>query len=96
MSANIWSGENSRRHSRIQVALKVELTLEDSGVIFAKTRDISEGGIFLILDQDQMPAMGDVVRAQIKNLPGQAETPVVSMKVVRVTPEGIGLCILEE
>ena len=93
MAVNPKVGSDLRQHPRVPMALKVEITLEDSGVLFAKTRDISEGGVFLMLEQDQMPQLGDIVKAQIKDLPGQSETPVVPMRVVRIAADGIGLMV---
>lgn len=84
-----------RKHPRTQVPMRVSLKFSEEGQLFAVTRDISEGGIFLLLEQETMPQVGDVVRVQVQGM-GDGEAPWVRMKVVREEASGLGLMIIDE
>lgn len=87
---------DQRSFPRIQVPLKVSLKFSEDGQLFAVTRDISNTGIFLLLDQECMPKVGDIVRVQVQNMGGGEVAPWVRMKVVREEPTGLGLMILDD
>ena len=87
--------EELRSSPRVSIPLRVSLTMTDNGQIFAVTRDISDGGIFLTLDADVMPEIGDEVNVQVQGLPGGQEPPWVKMLVVRSESSGVGLKIIE-
>jgi len=55
------------------------------------TRDVSDGGVFLLFDpQDQeVPPVGTILKGQIQGMVHDA--PVVTLEVVRIAAEGIGL-----
>lgn len=55
------------------------------------TRDISDGGLFLIMDPSEVeiPPVGTVLEGQVQGM--MADAPVVRMEVVRMVSEGIGL-----
>jgi len=88
--------EENRKQPRIKVPLKVSLAYSGDGELYAVTRDISEGGIFLLLDSEDLPQVGDVVKVQVQNMGSDEEAPWVPMKVVRRESEGLGLMILED
>lgn len=88
--------EEQRKEPRIKIPLNVSLKYSDEGQLFAVTRDISDRGIFLLLDQENVPKIGDVVRVQVQNMGGGEEAPWVRMKVVRKESVGLGLMILDE
>lgn len=87
--------QEQRMHPRIAVPLKVSLTFSEDGQLFAVTRDISDGGIFLVIDQDSMPEVGDIVKVQVQGMGGGETAPWVKMKVVREESDGIGLMIVD-
>lgn len=74
--------------------MKVSLTMTDRGEVYAMTRDISESGVFVIIDRDSMPQVGEIVNVQVQGLPG-ADAPWVEMEVVRAENDGIGLMIAD-
>tara|TARA_R110000850_G_scaffold145385_3_gene267393 strand:- start:3104 stop:3316 length:213 start_codon:yes stop_codon:yes gene_type:complete len=59
------------------------------GEMLVKTRDLSDGGVFVLLDPEQAPPIGSFVTGQIQGLVEDA--PIVEMEVVRAEPDGIGL-----
>lgn len=83
-----------RTSPRVRISLRVNLTMTDSGQIYAVTRDISDGGIFIKLDAESMPGIGEQVNVQVQGLPGGQEPPWVKMVVVRSEPAGVGLKII--
>ncbi len=87
--------ENKRKHPRVAVPLKVSLVFSEEGQLFAVTRDISDGGIFLLLDQESMPEIGDFVKVQVQGMGGGESAPWVRMEVVRAEPDGVGLMIID-
>jgi len=47
-----------RKTSRTAVRLKVCLTMSREGEMLAVTRDISDGGLFVLLDAEKIPGVG--------------------------------------
>lgn len=84
----------ARQHPRTPIRLKVCLQMSEFGEIFAVTRDISDGGLFVLVDAERVPDIGDEVSVQVQGLPNGMEAPWVRMEVVRADREGIGLMIL--
>lgn len=81
--------DNKRQHVRTPMTCSIKICHETLGEMLVKTRDISDGGVFVIIDPDHMPPIGDKVTGQIQGLMDDA--PVVEMEVVRVESDGIGL-----
>ncbi len=88
-------GENSRRFIRTRLRAAVTLRHPELGDVAAYTRDISDGGAYVLSGAGQpLPKLGDVVEVQVQGLPG-GEAPVVRMRVVRIDPNGIGLQFID-
>lgn len=85
----------ARSHSRIPMRLKVSLIMSEDGEMLAVTRDISDGGLFVLLDSEKMPEIGKSVNVQVQGLPNSMEAPWVAMEIVRIETDGIGLMILK-
>lgn len=81
-------GSERRRYHRTPVSLKVRLKTED-GTQLVNTRDISDGGIYLLMDEEELPPVGTKVKVQAQGM--AVEAPVVEMEVVRTCSDGIGL-----
>lgn len=83
--------DNDRRvHSRTAMSAKVKVVHEQFGEFVFSTRDISDGGVFIVLnDEPFTPELGDNVTVQVQGLPIPA--PVLDMVVVRKTIDGFGL-----
>lgn len=85
---------NSRKN--VRTPLKVRLRIEHPlhGELMVTTRDISECGVYVLVDQAQnMLAMGEQVQGQVQGLP--MEAPVLTLEVVRVEPLGVGLRFIQ-
>jgi len=82
--------DNKREH--VRTPLKVQLRIDHPvhGRMLVTTRDISESGVFVVIDDAQrLLQIGEVVSGQVQGLPIPA--PVVQMQVVRFEPSGVGL-----
>ncbi|MFT6153938.1 MAG: c-di-GMP-binding flagellar brake protein YcgR [Bermanella sp.] len=88
MSKNI-NGDNRRKDLRTKIKTKVKFTHESCGSVLLNSGDISDGGVFLYSDAIKAPALGESVTVQITGLP--IEAPIVTMKVIRLTSDGMGL-----
>jgi len=87
---------NKRDNSRMPVTLTVEITHESIGTVELKTRDMSNGGIFVIIDSDPGLEVGLEVMVKVKGKLGDGEEPpTLKMKVVRAEPQGFGLKFIE-
>jgi hypothetical protein len=73
----------------------VKLKHPKAGEQHAHTRDISEGGAFVLNEGITMPAIGEVIEVQVQGMPGEA-APIVRMEVVRIDSDGIGLKFLKD
>jgi hypothetical protein len=83
-------GNDRRIHNRTAMSAKVRVTHEDLGEFVFSTRDISDGGVFVVVDTEPFaPSIGDKVQVQVQGLPVPA--PVLDMVVVRKTNDGFGL-----
>lgn len=72
-----------------KVRIRIEHPLHGEMLLF--TKDMSEGGIFVLLDAESSPPLkvGERVLGQVQGMP--IEAPIVPMDVVRIAPTGFGL-----
>jgi hypothetical protein len=87
--------DNKRDHKR--TPLKVQLRIDHPlhGQMLVTTRDISESGVFVVIDDAQkLLQIGEVVSGQVQGLPIPA--PVVQMQVVSFEPSGVALIFQRE
>jgi len=86
----------NRKSPRRDVILDVELSYPSGDKQVVSTRDISEGGIFLILDQLDRPVLGELVGVKLKGDSAEKETlPGTEAIVVHQEPQGIGLAFIQ-
>lgn len=78
-----------RAYIRTALNAQVSVTHPSLGRRIYNTRDISDGGIFVVAEGDELPGIGDRVEVQVQGLPVPA--PVLEMEVVRMTIDGFGL-----
>jgi hypothetical protein len=72
------------------MSAKVKVVHEELGEFLFSTRDISDGGVFIVVDAEPFaPNPGDKVTVQVQGLPVPA--PMLEMVVVRKTSDGYGL-----
>ncbi len=80
---------NNRQHLRHTIGVTVKITHESINEILVETKNISDGGLFVIVSPDKMPAIGTVVQGQVQGIVEKAT--IVEMKIVRVANHGVGL-----
>lgn len=80
---------NQRRHQRTLLKCRVKVTHADIGEIEVNSRDISDGGIFLITKDRELPPIGTILEGQVQGM--MADAPIIEMEIVRVESDGIGL-----
>nr|WP_083870965.1 PilZ domain-containing protein [Marinobacter santoriniensis] len=79
-----------REYIRTAMSAKVKVVHESLGEFVFSTRDISDGGVFIVVEGEPFePKIGDQVTVQVQGLPVPA--PVLNMVVVRKTNDGFGL-----
>lgn len=82
--------DRNRKFPRTRLRAAVTLKHPEVGEQLTHTRDISDGGAFVLTEGITMPDLGEVVEVQVQGLPGEA-APVVRMRVVRIDRDGMGL-----
>lgn len=88
--------KENRKHLRIGLVVDIELSFEGQTPISVRTRNISDGGLYLVIDDIQLPPVGSEVMVKLKNQLGDGEEPPLNRaRVVRHEPDGIGLEFLE-
>jgi len=87
--------ENKRRHPRIDIKVSVELTFLEERYQVVKTRDISEGGMFIELNSNGKYPIGEMVQLHFLDPLKQDEDTFKDAVIVRITPEGIGVSYVE-
>lgn len=86
----------NRKHLRIGLVVEIELTLPDKEAFDVRTRNISDGGLYIILDDIELPPIGTEVKVRLKNQLGDGEEPPINRAlVVRHESDGMGLQFLE-
>lgn len=84
-----------RRFERYPIEVEVEVVipkmlLDQKRVM--RTRDMSNGGLFIATDGDPLPPMGSELRVRvIQQGQGGEAMPVVRARVVRVSDEGMAV-----
>jgi len=84
---------DQRQHIRTKLTSNVKLTHPDTGTMVVKTRDISDGGIYLLSSITNLPPIGSQVKVQLMDTPFEA--PILDMIIVRYEHDGIGLAFIE-
>jgi hypothetical protein len=81
---------NNRKNSRTPLKVRLRIDHPEHGEMLVMTRDISECGVYVLMDQAQnLLVLGEQVQGQVQGLP--MEAPILSLEVVRIEPLGVGL-----
>lgn len=88
------SSKDKRRHVRTSFACRIKIAHDSIGELLVKTRDISDGGVFVVLEPEQIPPIGTRLTGQVQGLMDDA--PILQLEVVRVEPAGVGLRFVQE
>ncbi len=85
---------DKRRHPRIPMKCRVKIQHPGLGEVVFDSSDISDSGIFLLTGKVEGLEVGNIVKGQVQGM--VADAPVLDMKVVRITSEGVGLRFCDE
>lgn len=95
VSAGNMKDTDRRIHSRTMMSARVKITHQSLGEFVFSTKDISDGGVFIVVDAESFePVIGDEVQVQVQGLPVPA--PILNMVIVRKTIDGFGLQFADE
>lgn len=90
------STTEQRKHPRVGFVVDVELTVPDHDPVVVRTKNISDGGLYIVIDDTEMPPVGTEVTVRLKNRFGDGEEPPLNRAlVVRQGLDGIGLAFVE-
>ena len=84
---------NKRQHIRHPLSVSVKISHPQIGEKIVKTKNISDGGLFLLVEPTEMPPPGEIIEGQIQGM--LEDPPVVKMKIVRIEKEGLGLQFID-
>ncbi len=85
--------ENRRVHVRTPMQVPLCIEHPQLGRLQVTTRDISDGGVFVLIDEPQgLMQPGELVCGQVQGLPGEA--PLVRMRVLRCESGGVALAFV--
>jgi hypothetical protein len=87
--------ENQRQFPRKEVQIEVELSFLDDGLRTAITLDISEGGLYIQLDNPDYYPMGEMINLRFNNPLSNNQETVKDGIIVRRSDNGIGIAFIE-
>lgn len=86
---------NQRKYERTEVKIDVELSIGDNASTVAQTHDVSEGGMFLNLEDTSQFPLGDMIIVHFNDpLNGNADT-TKDAAIVRVADHGIAVAYID-
>jgi len=89
---------NMRQSERKEIDLEVELSSHEVEAQIAHTRDISDGGMYLFMNENDhiVPAIGEVVELRLVGASADRETlPESAAVVVHKANTGVGLAYVK-
>lgn len=86
---NISTDQDQRHDHRTPMKVQVKVKHPSIGEVMVQTRDISDGGIFLLTENIEVPPIGTIVEGQVQGM--DVEGPILKLEIVRMEPAGIGL-----
>lgn len=87
--------QNNRKYPRTEIEVDVTLSFGEHITRHAKTRNVSEGGMFMNLDETEQFPLGDMVIANFKDpLNNDVETTKDAV-IVRVADHGIAIAYID-
>ncbi|WP_339670856.1 PilZ domain-containing protein [Dasania marina] len=83
--------DEQRKYVRAECSATVELNHPSLAYRELKARDLSDGGMFVILGANIAPPIGTVLKVKIKRYTGVINDEPVAMQVVHHNDGGVGL-----
>ena len=87
--------ENHRKYERTAIEVDVELHFGENISTIAKTHDVSEGGMFLKLDDTSQFPLGDMVVVHFKDPLNNNQDTTKDAAIVRVADHGIAVAYVD-
>ena len=88
---------DKRREPRLGVRLEVELKVDGEESASLKTRDLSNGGVYLESSEGPLPAVGSIVYLRVKQgFQDGEDAPLVKAEIVRLDNDGFALKFLTD
>ncbi len=87
--------EHLRAHPRKPIQIQVQLRFLDDAPIHLITRDISDGGLFLLTDEPEHFTLGELVNLQYKNPLQENSATEKDAAIVRISSKGIAVSFIE-
>jgi len=84
-----------RRHIRVPSQALVEMQHPVLGRIEVKARDLSDGGIFVLMGNIPAPPLGTELMVRIKRYTGPINQEPIRMRVVHQQTGGVGLMFMK-
>ncbi|MCV6614100.1 MAG: PilZ domain-containing protein [Cellvibrionaceae bacterium] len=88
MTDSIEPEREQRRSTRVSILCRMKISHPSFGEREVNTRDISDEGLFLLLDTGILPAEGSILQGQVQGL--LENTPLLDLKLVRQDEQGAG------
>jgi len=88
--------EDRRRFERTRTSIRVEITHPAIGTIIGFTRDISDGGAAVVIENYPIPPAGTEVQVRFKKVVGAINEEPVRMRVMHTNRNVIGLMFSPE
>jgi len=86
---------NHRKFQRVNLNAPISILANEQPKIIARSFDFSEGGVYVILEEDQISKLeiGDIVRVQFQGL--NYTPPIMTAEVVRKDQLGCGMLLID-
>lgn len=82
---------NQRKHQRLPLPMKVEVCVEGQCAVATKTRDMSDGGVFLEHNENLLLQAGTKLTIKVIESMSGGEANQIPATVVRVTEDGVAV-----
>lgn len=87
--------ENQRKYPRTEIKVNVELSFLEQGAQIVKTRDISEGGMFLVTEHASEFPLGEMVNVHFLDPLNDDTDTFKDAIIVRIADDGLGISFIE-
>jgi len=84
---------NGRQHILTDLRVRINLSHDTMGEMSVHSENMSDGGVFIVEEGQQLPGMGEIVWIQVQGLPVEASR--LKAKIVRIDHNGIGLKFID-
>ena len=87
--------QNNRKYTRHNVQVDVQLSFLENETKLVCTRDISEGGMFLVSDNASGYPLGEMVHLKYSDPTNDDLETEMDAIIVRVAEDGLGIAFIE-